>query len=465
MAASPSPEGCDVTTHTIPRHRFGATTRTAGGSAQWLPAVMLLAIWAGAAGVLGLWWSNTASVSGLDQWLTGAGRITGLLAGYASAILLLLMARAPLIDRSVGTDRLAHWHAMGGRYTVSLTAVHALLIILGYSVTTHTGVVDQTVSVVIDYPEMLSGTAGFGLFIATGVISARAARRKLSYETWHYLHLAAYLSVYLAFGHQLANGADFIDNPTARYAWYALYLGVAGILVWYRFLTPVIRNLRHRPRVHSVREETPGVVSVYVTGERLAELRVRPGQFFRWRFLTPGLWWSANPYSLSAPPDPRYLRITVRAAGTHSAALAHLKPGTRVWLEGPYGGLTADRGSATRTLLVAGGVGITPLRTLFETLPGRVTLIYRARHAGDLALRTELDAIAAARGARVHYSVDVPNHAGAPLTAHWLNRVVPGLSHHDVYICGPTGMTEAAISALRDAGVPRRRIHHESFSF
>ncbi|MFI9723279.1 ferric reductase-like transmembrane domain-containing protein [Streptomyces sp. NPDC052396] len=432
------------------------------------PAAQLL-IAAGAAGVIGLWWADAGAVVGPAGWLTGAGRITGLLAGYSCAVLLALMARVPMIDRGVGTDRLARWHAAGGRYTVCLALAHTLLIILGYSLTTHTGIAGQTVSLVLDYPEMLKGTAGFLLLLGTGVISARAARRRLSYETWHYLHWATYLAVFLAFGHQLADGADFVGNQKAQLGWYGLYLSVAALLLWYRFLVPVRRALRHRLRVVQVRPEGPGVVSVYLTGAHLDQLGAQPGQFFRWRFLARGLRWTANPYSLSAPVQDGLLRITVKAAGTHSAALARLAPGTRVWAEGPYGGFTAAAGRGTgKTLLLGGGVGITPLRALFETLPGEVTLLYRARRAEDLVLRGELDAIAAARGARVHYAVDEPAagaHPPVPFTSRALLRLLPDLPEHEVYLCGPPGMTDAAAKALRGAGVPRRRIHHESFAF
>ncbi|MEU5714666.1 ferric reductase-like transmembrane domain-containing protein [Streptomyces sp. NPDC020403] len=430
-----------------------------------VPLVAQLLIWGGAAGVLALWWSDTASVVGPAGWLTGAGRITGLLAGYACAVLLALMARVPLLDHTVGTDRLARWHAWGGRCTVSLALAHTLLIIWGYSLTSHTNVVSQTSTLVLHYPDLLKGTAGFLLFLATGILSARAARRRMSYETWHYLHFATYLAVFLAFGHQLSNGADFVGNRPAQVAWYTLFLGVAALLAWYRFAVPVRRGLRHRLRVTAVHPEAPGVVSVHLTGEHLEELGGEPGQFLRWRFLAPGLWWTANPYSLSAPARPGHLRITVKAAGGHSTALTRLRPGTRVWAEGPYGGFTANRRTAPQVLLLAGGVGITPLRTLFETLPGQVTLVYRARRADDLALRGELDAIAARRRATVHYVVDEPAGYSSPLTAQALRALVPGLAAHDVYLCGPPGMTRAAITALRDAGVPARRIHHESFAF
>jgi ferredoxin-NADP reductase len=429
-----------------------------------VPVLAPLLIWAGAAGVLALWWKDTSSVVGPAAWLTGAGRITGLLAGYACAVLLLLMARIPLLDRRIGTDRLARWHAWGGRSTVSLALAHTLLIIEGYALDAHTGVVDETKTLVLHTQDILKGTVGFLLLVLTGILSARAARRKLSYEAWHYLHFATYLAIFLAFGHQLSNGADFTGNKLAQDAWYALYIGVAALLAWYRFVVPFRRGLRHRLRVVAVHPEAPGVVSVHLGGQHLDELRAEPGQFLRWRFLARGLWWTANPYSLSAPPHSRQLRITVKASGGHSQALCRLRPGTRVWAEGPYGGFTAERRRSHKVLLLAGGVGITPLRTLFETLPGEVTLVYRARRPEDLALRGELDVIAARRRAVVHYVLDPP-YPTSPLTPGGLTSLVPDLAAHDVYICGPPPMTQAAIRAARSAGVPRRRIHHESFAF
>ncbi|WP_327687227.1 ferredoxin reductase family protein [Streptomyces sp. NBC_00467] len=426
---------------------------------------LLILIHAGAAAVLGLWWQNTETVTGLDGWLTNVGRITGLLAGYACAVLLALMARVPALDRTVGSDRLARWHAMGGRYTVSLVIAHTVFIIWGYAVTSGTGVVEQTTTLLSSYRDILLAAIGTVLFLLVGVVSARAARRRLSYETWHYLHFLTYLAVFLAFFHQLSGGAEFIDSPLARTVWYSLYLGVTALLLWYRCITPVRRALRHRLKVAEVRPEAPGVVSVYITGKHLRDLGARPGQFFRWRFLAPGMWWTANPYSLSAPPGDRYLRITVKASGGHSAALADIAPGTRVCAEGPYGSFTASRQVAHRVLLLAGGVGITPLRTLFETLPGEVTLVYYARSAEDLALGAELDEIAAVRGATVHCVLGGPHGSSVPLTAEALSELVPGLPAHDVYLCGPPGMTATAKSALREAGVPWHRLHHESFAF
>ncbi|HEY3715475.1 MAG TPA: ferredoxin reductase family protein [Jatrophihabitantaceae bacterium] len=434
------------------------------------PGLALFVIWAGGAAVLALWWKDTTFVIGLDGWLTNAGRITGLLAGYLVVVLLALMARVPALERGVGTDQLARWHAMAGRYTVSLVVAHTLLIIWGYAVTAHTNVVHETGGLLTTYPDVLMATVATGLFVAVGVASARAARRRLRYETWHFIHLYTYLAVALAFSHQFSTGADFVTNRPARLLWAAMYIAVAALLFWFRLVRPVAQGLRHRMRVVEVRRESSDTVSVWLTGRHLEELGAEPGQFFRWRFLARGMWWAANPYSLSAPPRPDLLRITVKAAGDHSRALAAVRPGTPVLAEGPFGAFTAARRRQRNVLLLAGGVGITPLRALFESLPGgpgEVTLVYRARNAGEVVFRDELEWIAGHRGARVHYLLGRRGRGrrADPLNSAALDRLVPGLRGHDVYVCGPPGMTHQARRALRQAGVPRRQIHHESFTF
>ncbi len=460
-----------MTTLTHRGHRpTGGARRAPAARRPWadlVPQLVLVLIAAGAAAVLALWWRDTFGVSGADQWLTDAGRITGLLAGYAAPVLLLLMARIPLLEREVGADRLARWHAMGGRYLVCLVTVHVLTIVWGYALTAHRGVVGESVQIVFHYPEMIKGALATLLMLGTGAVSARAARRRLSYEAWYYLHLATYLAIALGFSHQLANGAD-LGEGVGRAAWYALYFGTFALLGWYRLLVPYRRDRRHRLRIAEVRPEGDGVVSVFLTGERLSELRSEPGQFFRLQFLAPGLRWSANPYSLSAPPQSRFLRFTIKDLGGHSAAVAALRPGVRVRAEGPYGAFTARRRQARRVLLIAAGVGITPIRALFETLPagpGDLTLIYRAHSEREVLFRSELETLAARRKAGLRFLVGPRDALGDPLGAASLARLVPGLSAHDVYLCGPEAMAAATVRALRAAGVPRRRIHHESFVF
>ena len=433
------------------------------------PQRVLAAIYAGAAAVIFLWWHNTPdTLHSLSDWLVNAGRITGLLGGYAAVVLLILMARLPVLERVIGADRLARWHAMGGRYTVSLLTAHALLILWGYALMSNRSVTGETADLLTQYPDVLMATVGLGLFIMIGAVSARAARKRMAYETWYYLHLYTYLAIALSFAHQFATGAEFMYSLPARILWSAMYVIAAIALLWNRFIVPIRGYFRHQMRVTHVIKEGPDTISIVVQGKHLDELGAESGHFFRWRFFNSAHWWQSHPYSLSAPPHPKALRITVKALGDHSSDLQDLKPGTRVLAEGPYGAFTAARRSRQRVLLIGGGIGITPLRALFETLPGKpghITLIYRANTEGDLVLRSELERIARERGAKLHYVLGLPGSKTDAIRADRLAALVPGLAQHEVYMCGPPGLTRAATAALLAAKVPAKHIHNEEFAF
>jgi predicted ferric reductase len=418
--------------------------------------------------VLAMWWVDTpaSSLAGLASKVTAAGRITGLLGTYLVLVEVVLMGRIPWLDRLIGMDRLAVWHRRNGEYAIWLLVAHTVLTIWGYAVADHTAVAHETGTVLLSYPDVLAATFALGLLITVGIVSARAARRRLRFETWYFIHLYTYLAIALSFAHQLATGNDFINHPANRFVWVTLYLLCLGLLVAYRAVIPVRNALRHRLRVASVVEEAPGVVSIYVTGRRLEELRAAAGQFFLWRFLTSRGWWQAHPFSLSAAPNPEWLRIMVKAAGDFTAHLQSIPPGTRVMAEGPYGAFTEARRTRRKVLLVGGGVGIAPLRSLMEDLsarPGDITLLYRARRREDLAFRQEIDTLAATRGANVHYLVGSRRKAANSFDPQALRTLVPRIASHDVYLCGPPAMKVQAIAGLRAAGVPRRHIHVEDF--
>jgi ferredoxin-NADP reductase/DMSO/TMAO reductase YedYZ heme-binding membrane subunit len=404
----------------------------------------------------------------MADWLINAGRITGMLAGYLIAVLLVLMARVPALDRVLGSDRLTRWHATGGRYVVGLVVAHAGLILWGYAAAAHASPVAEGQELLASYPDVLMATVAGGLLVGVGISSARAARRRLRYETWHALHLYTYLAIALSFSHTFATGAEFMGSAPARWAWSAMYLAAAGLVIWYRFASPVRAAIRHRLVVSAVVPEGRNVVSVYFAGRRLQDLGARAGQFYRWRFLTRDLWGAANPYSLSADPQREGLRITVQIVGGHSAALARLKPGTRVLAEGPSGGLTAARRRRRKALLIGGGVGVTPLRAMLAAMPaepGDLTFLLRASTPHDVVLHEELERLAAYRGARLHYLIGRRAKGYDPFRPEALRQLVPDIAAHEVYLCGPPGMADAATAGLRAVGVPRRHIHTESFEF
>ncbi len=422
---------------------------------------------AGAIGVFSMWAHDTAPVRSAGEWLVALGRVTGLEGTYAALVVVLLLARVWWLEKLIGMDRAFWWHRWLGQATVLLLVAHACLIVWGYSVSFHAGFLHETKSVVLDLPDMLAATVALALFIVVGVVSVRYVRRRLKYQTWYFIHLYLYVAIALSFAHQFSTGADFASHPLNREIWVAMYAVVFALLLWYRVAVPLRSSLRHRLSVGDVIREADGTVSVYITGQHLSRLRAEPGQFFIWRFLTAEGWWQAHPFSLSAPPDDSSLRLTIRSSGDFTREIGSLRAGSRVIAEGPFGSFTARRRRRGKVLLVAAGAGIAPIRALFETLPcagNGLTLLYRVSDESSLALREELDEIAARRGARVLYLVG--NRAERPeVVDHGALEALVGddLAQYDAYLCGPRGFMEAVRNALLKAGVPTRRIHRELF--
>ena len=417
---------------------------------------LLAAIGSGALAVA--WWPIEAGFASIAVLLA---HVCGMLAGYAVVVLLGLMSRTPALERGIGADVLARLHARGGRIVIGLILVHAGAAVVAWSQSRpeNTGV---ALWHVLRLPWLMAATVGTLALLAVGLASARAARRRLSYETWHTLHLLTYAGVALSFVHQLA-GPDLAGHLLLQTGSAELYTYVFALVLIRRVLTPVRQATRHRLRVAAVVPEAPGVVSIVVEGRHLHELRAEPGQFFRWRFLSPDTWRTAHPFSLSAPPAGDRLRLTVKALGAGSTHLQHIAVGTWIVAEGPYGAMTAARRTRRGVLLIAGGVGITPMRALFETMPGPdVVLLYRARGPEDLVFAAELERIAVVRGARLHYLVGADHDC---LSAAALLRGVPDVAHRDVYLCASPRMSDAVRSSLRETGLPAEFLHEERFAF
>ena len=426
-------------------------------------AVLIVAMWVRHGGLDRL--GTTAGI------LTAAGQLSALLGTYLALLGIVLMSRAPWLDQVFGLDRLARAHRRIGFGTVWLLVGHAVFTTAGYALGDGSFLLGEAWTLLATFPYMLMAAVALGLFVMLAVSSVRPARRRLSHETWYGLHLYAYLAVALALAHQLVVGADFVDDPVARAYWIGLYAVTVLLLLVFRVGQPFAVSLRHRLRVDRFVRERPGVVSIYVTGRDLDRLPVRAGQFFWWRFLTLDGWWRAHPFSLSAAPNGAYLRLTVKDLGDWSGELQGIRPGTRVFVEGPYGILTGARRTRPRVLLVAGGIGIAPLRALLAALPadpGDLALVYRARRPEEVVFRDELARIARERGATVRYLVGrrgSPEMPGDPLDAASLGRLVPDVRERDVFLCGPDSMMDAVRRSLRSLRVPDAQVHFERFAF
>jgi len=443
--------------------------RDACGVFVWCTMLVVVALWVSGGGVQDLAQTGTA--------LTSIGRLTGLVASDLLLIQVLLMARIPLVERTYGQDELARRHRWVGFSSFNLMLVHIVAITLGYAVTSSSGLWGTIVDFVVNYPGMLLAVAGTVVVVGVTITSIRAARRRLRYESWHLLHLYAYLGLGLALPHQLWAGKEFLTSAVATVFWWTLWAAAAACVLIWRVGQPLWRSLRHQLVVEEVRAENDAVTTVVMRGRMLHRLPVRAGQFFQWRFLDGPGSTRAHPYSLSAAPDGRTLRITAAHLGDGSARLASLRPGTRALFEGPYGRLHEGVRTRRKVLLMASGIGITPMRALLEELdqrPGDVTMVYRAGSEKGRILVDELSALAGRRRARLFVVTGrraserpswLPQHYAHIGDVEALRQFVPDVAHHDVFICGSPGWMDAAERAVIDAGVPPEHVHIERFAY
>jgi predicted ferric reductase len=450
----------------VHRHRTDAAVRL--GSVVGLWGSLLLVTY---------WWVAGGGVQDLGAWdtgLTSTGRLTGLIASVLLLVQVLLMARVPLLEHAFGQDRLARLHRIVGFTSFNLLLAHLVLITWGYAAGRLSATPATIWELTVDYPGMLLAVGGTVALVMVVVTSVRAARRRLRYESWHLLHLYGYLGAGLALPHQLWTGQEFVSRPGATVFWWGLWAAAAGAVLVWRVALPLWRSTRHRLRVTSVVREERGVVSVFMTGRHMDRLGAEAGQFFTWRFLTGPGWTRGHPYSLSAAPDGRSLRITVKELGDDSRVLRHVRAGTRVLVEGPYGRLSGRARTQRKVALIGAGVGITPLRALAEGLryaPGDAVLLYR--FSGRPLFAQEISVLARERGLEVIW---LPGRRRAPDS--WLGDGignaddlaaltywVPDIADRDVYVCGPEEWADGVRRTTSAAGLPDDRFHAESFGW
>ena len=310
-------------------------------------------------------------------------------------------------------------------------------------------------------PALVQALIGTTLVVVAGLTSARIARSRLRYEWWYAVHVSVYVGIFLSFAHQVNSGVHFVGNPAMRVGWTAMYVLTAALILLGRVVGPTAGVLRQPVRVECVTPEAPNVVSVWLHGPGLWRLRVRAGQFFFVRFVAVGHLWTAHPYSVSHLPHRGRMRLTIGGSGDHSNAVRHLRPGTRVLLQGPFGRFGQSGATDVPVLLLAGGSGVGPVAALARELceAGRdVVLVHRASAEEDLPLRQETSGLpltfVPVVGRRSELGQD-------PLSVESLRRLVPDVVDREAFVCGSVGLVRSAVAVLGALGVPAERIHHE----
>ena len=419
-----------------------------------------------------------AAANDLASWFNAFNRLTALVGTSLLLIHMILVARVPWLEKILGLDKLTHAHKKLGKPLLYLLIVHTITALVSYSISDGVGVLTTLLNLIGGYADLLLAFIGLLLMILVVVSSIRAARRKLSYEAWYLIHLLSYISIFVAIPHQFSLGTELLAEPLLATYFIALYVFVGLNIVWFRFLFPVVQSLALYLRVESVRPEANRTTSIVIGGKRVESLGAEAGQFFMLRVLTAKQWWRPHPFSVSASPS-NTIRFTVGNRGDDTSLLQEIRPGTRVVLEGPFGVFSESKRTKQHVLLLAAGIGVAPIRALAESLasdPGDVTVVYRVTDRSDASLLDEVERICRERNHALHV-LDGPRPNGpgflpkqqageqiAPEYARLL-ALAPFAAESDIYICGPSAWSNAAVQALKKLNVPKASIHVEEFAW
>jgi len=233
---------------------------------------------------------------------------------------------------------------------------------------------------------------------------------------------------------------------------------------------PARNYLKFDFKVKRIEKETESVYSIYITGRNIANFASRAGQFLVLRFLSPNLWWQAHPFSISKLPGDGELRVTVKSVGDFTSQIRNIKEGTSVIIEGPYGTFTSSKVKQNKVLFIAGGIGITPIRSLIEEMgqAGKDTvLLYSNRDKEGVVFEKELAVLRENHRLNIIYVSTQDSKSGGPagrLDREKIQKLVPNVTERAVFICGPRSMLVSILDALKALNVPISQVRYEKFS-
>jgi predicted ferric reductase len=429
---------------------------------------LILLLWGALlAGVVALWAPLGVPMltTSLDTAFISITDILGLLATFFALTQFMLMGRILWIERAFGLDKLASYHRLNGYLAIILIVIHPIFITLHHIVEGEQNILAAYLSVFSEHAYTIWALVAEVLFVIVVLSSIYIARKRLKFETWYFVHMMVYAAIILASFHQFANGTNLLASDAARYYWYGLYAFVAlNLLIW-RFGLVVFNYFRFDFTISRVVHETPTVTSIYIHGRDLQRLMVKPGQFIMVRIFTKDLWKQEHPFTVSWIPKNDELRISVRSVGDYTADVQNLKSGTKVAVSGPLGRFTTDVAVKQKRLFIAGGIGITPIRSLAEQAAQDgvdAVLLYANKDSRDVPLKKEIDAL----GIKVIYvySNEVIKQAEHGfIDSDRIKKLVPDIAQRDSYICGPPAMMATLINQLSEVGIAPDQIHYEAF--
>ncbi|WP_266182324.1 ferredoxin reductase family protein [Dyella humicola] len=381
-----------------------------------------------------------------------------------------LTARFRYVTEPWGEDVIYHFHRRVSLIAVSLVMAHPIILL---AVGSESMVLPQSI------PELPLGAVFAGLSIGSLILLVVMAlwrtRLKISYETWHLTHIVLALTAVTAgMAHMVAWGY-YLVNPWKRALWLGMAIFWIALLLYVRIIKPLFM-LRRPYRVAEVRSERGDTTTLVMRPDGHAGFRFRPGQF---GWLT--LWGSpfkitGHPFSFSSSAEVSDGRVemSIRKLGDFTSAVPTVAVGQRVYLDGPYGAFTIGN-PADMHVLIAGGIGITPMMSMIRTLADRgdqrpLILLYGSKDWESISFREELETMKSRLHLTVVHVLSQPPEGwtgeSGYINADLFQRHLPaGYADHEYFICGPNVMMDAIERALGEMKVPLAKYHSERYSF
>jgi predicted ferric reductase len=300
-------------------------------------------------------------------------------------------------------------------------------------------------------------------------------RLKLSYEAWHITHIILAVVAVAAGVLHMVGWSFYFGDPWKRALWIGLTVFWIGLLAYVRLVKPLF-ILRRPYRVEAVRQERGKSWTLSMQPEGHAGFRFRPGQFGWLTVYGSPFKITAHPFSFSSSAEDAGGRVemTIREPGDFTSDIGKVAAGRRAYLDGPYGAFTTGH-PADMHVLIAGGVGITPMMSMLRTLADRgdkrpALLLYGSKDWDSITFREELEALRSRLDLKVVHVLEKPDEAWTGergyIDAELLSRHLPApYDEHEYFICGPNVMMDAIEEALRALKVPMSKYHSERYSF
>jgi predicted ferric reductase len=396
--------------------------------------------------------------------------VTGLLALSGLVCAAVLPSRVRSLTRAFGIEDVLDVHRFVGVASAVLVLVH-LACVLAMN-PAQVALLDPA----LNGPPAKAASVATGALVMLIVLTALRRRLNQRYEVWRWMHVLLAITTIVASGLHVYLLNHMVQQRSMEMIFLIMALAVAAVLlhrwVWRTLLDPSSEFVVAEVRRES---ETVTTVSLAARDGSDTEWDFAPGQF-AWLRLRRSVTGEEHPFTIASSPHlPGRVEFTIRDAGDFTRTIHRLRPGQPVWVDGPHGSFTSDVPACEGVVMIAGGVGITPMMSMVRAAahrgdprPHRLVVVARSRE--DLLFREELGYLRQELDLEITEVLRRPHpgwegHTGE-INIGLLTAVLGtgDYAHYlDYFLCGPPGLVHDSLEALHALGIPAARIHTEQF--